>query len=212
MGAPSKPSVHVLDAEFVASAFDQAQLPAPAFAEVAFGGRSNVGKSSLINRLLGRRKLVRTSSTPGATRGLSLFRARLRLPTDEEAILDLVDLPGYGYAKRSKAERRSWGPMIETFIEQRVGLRACVVIVDVRRGPEPDDEELLAYLDHVGVPAVLVATKSDKLPVSQRKLAVQAVGKAIGRPAFGVSATTGDGIDRLWRRLLRVAQIGVEEA
>ncbi|MGF1465730.1 MAG: ribosome biogenesis GTP-binding protein YihA/YsxC [Sandaracinaceae bacterium] len=206
MASDRPSSVQVLDATFVAAATRHQELPPPAHAEIAFGGRSNVGKSSLINRLLGRRRLVRTSSTPGATRGLALFRARLRL-AGEEARLDLVDLPGYGFARRSKVERRSWGPMIESFLEHRVGLRALVVILDVRRGPEDDDRELLAYLDHIGRRAVIVATKVDKLPGSQRKLAVSAVRQAVGRPVLGVSGVTGEGLDRLWSLLLRVAHL-----
>ena len=200
----------VRDAHFVASATDLERLPPPVVAEVAFAGRSNVGKSSLINGLLQRKKLVRTSNTPGATRGINIFRVGLRVTGDEgdaphDAELDFVDLPGYGYAKRSKAERRSWGPLIEGFLANRPGLRAVVVIVDVRRGLEDDDRELLEYLQAIGSQAILVATKVDKLPKNKRKLAIQAVGE---RPrAMGFSAETGEGRDRLWGRLLRTAHL-----
>src|SRR5688572_13893742 len=159
--------IDIRDARFVASAVRTDQLPPPAFAEIAFAGRSNVGKSSLINELVVRRKLVRTSSKPGATRGLVLFRVDLAIVRGEsapvKATLDLVDLPGYGFAKRSKAERRSWGPMIEGYLESRVGLRAVVVIVDVRRGVEDEDRQLVEYLDHLGRASILVATKLDKI-------------------------------------------------
>ena len=213
--------MQVLDAQFLASADREAALPAPAFTEVAFAGRSNVGKSSLINRLTGRRKLVRTSQTPGCTRGLALFRVRLRLPKThapepgeeavpgaDEAHLDLIDLPGYGYAKRSKSERRSWGPMIEGFLEHRAGLRAVVVIVDVRRGPENDDLQLIEYLDHLGITSIVVATKTDKLPANQRKPALGKLKPRLGRVPLGFSSATGDGSERLWGRILKATHIG----
>mgnify|MGYP006277942221 CR=1 FL=1 len=200
--------MHVLDARFLAAAPRQSALPPPAFAEVAFAGRSNVGKSSLINALLERRRLVRTSSTPGCTRGLSLFRARLRPADGSEATLDLVDLPGYGFARRSKAERRSWGPMVEGFLNERVGLRAVVVIVDVRRGPEDDDRQLLEYLAHLGLEVIVVATKLDKLSASKRKPALRRLAPALGQRPVGFSATSGEGRDVLWRRIARAASLG----
>ena len=207
----SRPAPKVLDAHYLATANRQAGLPAPAFAEVAFAGRSNVGKSSLINKLLNRRKLVRTSSTPGCTRGLSLFRAEMRFG-EHDAVIDLVDLPGYGYAKRSKAERKSWGPMIEGFLEERVGLRAVVVIVDIRRGPEADDGQLLEFLDHLGIESIVVATKLDKLANNKRKPALHGLTPLLGRRAMGFSSVNGDGVTQLWWRLARVADLLPEEA
>ena len=115
------------------------------------------------------------------------------------------------YAKRSKTERRSWGPMIESYIEHRVGLRSVVVIVDVRRGPEDDDAQLLEWLDHIGKPAVVVATKLDKLPIAQRLPAIAKIKASIGRPVVGVSSETGEGRDRLWSRLIAAAGIGVDD-
>lgn len=202
----------ILDAEFLASATSLDQLPAPMFAEIAFAGRSNVGKSSLINDLVQRKKLVRTSSTPGCTRGINLFRIKVRPEGSEEhAELDFVDLPGYGYAQRSKAERKSWGPMIESFLTERPGLRATVVIVDVRRGLEPDDAQLVDYLQAIDVRPVLVATKLDKLPKNKQKLAVQAIEKSAGMRVFPYSATTSAGRDKLWRSLLRIAHVGATD-
>jgi GTP-binding protein len=196
----------VLDAEFVAGATELTQLPAPTFAEVAFAGRSNVGKSSLINNLVRRKKLVRTSSAPGCTRAINIFRVRLRTD-EEEAHLDLVDLPGYGYAQRSKAERRSWGPLIEGFLRERPGLRGAVVIVDIRRGVQDDDVQLLEFLESIDVTPILVATKLDKLPASKRKLAVAALRHEISRPVLAYSSITGDGWEALWERLLSVSSI-----
>jgi GTP-binding protein len=198
--------MNVLDAEFVAGATALGQLPAPTFAEVAFAGRSNVGKSSLINNLVQRKKLVRTSSAPGCTRAINIFRVRLR-SNEEEAHLDLVDLPGYGYAQRSKAERRSWGPLIEGFISGRPGLRGAIVIIDVRRGVQSDDIQLLEFLESVSVTPILVATKIDKLPSSKRKPAIAAIRRQVGRPVVPYSSVTGDGREQLWNRILSVSSI-----
>ena len=159
--------MEVLDASFVAAATRQAALPPPAFAEIAFAGRSNVGKSSLINKLVGLRKLVRSSSSPGATRELAL-----------------------------KLDRT-----------ERVGLRAVVVIIDIRRGPEDDDVQLLEFLAHVGVPAILVATKLDKLPANKRKPEIAKLKRQLGQKPVGFSAASGDGVDALWKRILYAASI-----
>jgi GTP-binding protein len=201
--------MNVLDAEFVAGATVLGQLPAPTFAEVAFAGRSNVGKSSLINNLVQRKKLVRTSSAPGCTRAINIFRVRLRAQEgqDEEAHLDLVDLPGYGYAQRSKAERKSWGPLIEGFLSGRPGLRGAVVIVDIRRGVQDDDLQLLEFLESVDVTPILVATKIDKLASSKRKPAVATLKRDLNRPVIPYSSVTGDGRDALWKRILSVSGI-----
>jgi len=194
------PTIH--DARFVSAATDVASLPAPTFAEVAFAGRSNVGKSSLINRMVGRRKLVRTSSTPGCTRALNLFRIEFG-----DGVLDLVDLPGYGYAKRSKTERKAWGPMIENFLQHRVGLRCVVVIIDVRRGLQEEDTQLLEFLGAIGCDAVLVATKIDKLPRNKRKPALEKLARGVGREVLPFSAESAEGKDALWHALLQRAAL-----
>jgi len=200
------PAMDVLEAEFVAGATVLGQLPAPTFAEVAFAGRSNVGKSSLINNLVRRKKLVRTSSAPGCTRAINIFRVRLRTD-DNEAHLDLVDLPGYGYAQRSKAERKSWGPLIEGFLSERPGLRGAVVIVDIRRGVQDDDRQLLEFLESVGVTPILVATKIDKLPANKRKPAVAKLQREVSQRVIPYSSVIGDGRDALWNRILSVSSI-----
>lgn len=189
------PAIH--DAQFVASATEVERLPPPTFAEIAFAGRSNVGKSSLINALLERKKLVRTSSTPGCTRGLNLFRVELGSGT-----FDLVDLPGYGYAQRSKQERRAWGSMIEGFLTRRQGLRAVVLILDVRREPSDEDRQLLEFLAHVGRPVLCVGTKLDKLSKNARAPALAALTKAVGLKVYPFSAVTGDGREALLRAIL----------
>ncbi|MFO0711818.1 MAG: ribosome biogenesis GTP-binding protein YihA/YsxC [Sandaracinus sp.] len=211
----SEPVLEILDAVFVAHAKEQDGLPPPMLAEVAFGGRSNVGKSSLINKLVNRRKLVRTSSTPGATRGLSLFRATLRLPDATRAQLDLVDLPGYGFAQRSKSERKSWGPMIEGYLESRVSLRVVVLLVDIRRGLEDDDAQLLEYLAHLGRTTVVAITKIDKVGRTDRDKSVRTitadVKKACGAAPVTVVATsaeTGEGIATLWTAIRKHAFLG----
>ncbi|HKU43231.1 MAG TPA: ribosome biogenesis GTP-binding protein YihA/YsxC [Polyangiales bacterium] len=190
----------IKDASFVLSARDVRELPAPTFAEVVFAGKSNVGKSSLLNALCGRRALARVSATPGATRGINLFRVELG-----DAVLHFVDLPGYGYAQRSKQERKAWGPMIEGYLRERAGIVLSVVIVDVRRGVADEDQQLLEFLDSLGHTSVIVATKLDKLPKAQRKPALAALAKASGRAVSGFSAESGEGGEALRARLLHAA-------
>jgi GTP-binding protein len=202
----ARPSIEVRDAQFLAAATSLADLPAPLFTEVAFAGRSNVGKSSLLNMLTGRKKLVRTSNTPGATRALVLFRVSLVIG-GAPVSLDLADLPGYGFAKRSKNERRSWGPMIETFLERRAGLGTVVVIVDARRGLEDDDRELLAYLAHLGKTPILVATKIDKATKAERKLLVERISKEARVRVLAASAETGEGREAIWSRIAQASGI-----
>jgi GTP-binding protein len=193
----------IIDAQYVTTAMNVAGLPPPLFAELAFAGRSNVGKSSLINSLAQRTKLARTSSTPGCTRGLNLFRLTLR----GGARIDFVDLPGYGFAQRSKTERAGWGPMIEGFLEQRVGLRGVVLLVDVRRGLEAEEQQLLEYLAHIKRSALVVATKVDRLPVSKRWTALSALAKQSGVKALPYSSPTGEGRSELWRALCAMSAI-----
>lgn len=194
----------IVDAQFVTTAMNVASLPPPLFAEIAFAGRSNVGKSSLINCLAQRTKLARTSGTPGCTRGLNLYRLTLR----GGGQLDFVDLPGYGFAQRSKSERAGWGPMIEGFLERRVGLRGVVLLVDVRRGLEEEEQQMLEYLAHIKKKALVVATKTDRLPMNKRKTAMFALAKQSGVKALPFSAHTGEGRDELWRALSALSGVG----
>src|SRR5262245_39971659 len=123
------PSPTIVSAEFLAAAGDQQQLPPPTSVEIAFAGRSNVGKSSLMNRLLARKGLVRTSSTPGCTRTINFFG----VGTSTGNAMTFVDLPGYGYARRAKTERAAWGDLVERYLLERVSLTAVVVVLDIRR-------------------------------------------------------------------------------
>lgn len=196
----------IVDASFLAGAATSSSLPPPTMAEIAFAGRSNVGKSSLINSLVERRGLVRTGATPGVTKQINLFEARAR----DGAVFHLIDLPGYGYSRVSKAERAAWQNLIEKYLRTRVTLAALVLLVDVRRGVEEDDAELVRFVDEAGtaqrqpVEVVIVATKVDKLGVAARRTALASISKQAGRKVIGYSAETGEGRAELWR-LLRKA-------
>jgi GTP-binding protein len=203
-----KPAVEtrVVHAEFVAGAVDLASLPPPTQVEVAFAGRSNVGKSSLLNAVMQRKSMARVGATPGVTRQLNVFEVRC----DDGLTLGLVDLPGYGWARRSKQERKDWQTMIEGYLRGRAGLRAVVLLVDVRRGVEDEERQLIDFLrqprlvsDPRPIEVILVATKFDKLTASARKPALEALRKKAGVRAIGFSAVTGDGREELWARMRR---------
>lgn len=198
-----KEQTHVVEAKFVAGAVDDASLPPPTFAEIAFAGRSNVGKSSLLNALMGRRNLARTSNTPGATRQINVFEVRCA----DGLALSFVDLPGYGWAKRSKSERAQWQAMIDGYLTKRPSLRAVVAIVDVRRGVEDDDRQLVDFLraERPEIEVVLVATKIDKLGAAARKPAIENLRRRAGDRAIAFSALGGDGREELWARIRHAA-------
>jgi GTP-binding protein len=200
---PTPSPLVVTRAEFLAAATQARGLPAATLPEIAFAGRSNVGKSSLLNALVARKKLVRTSRTPGCTRQLNLFAVELKRKGEPHAMV-LTDLPGYGFASRSKGEKESWGPMIEGYLLKREALAGLVLLVDVRRGIEDDDRELVEFWEQTEKPLVLVATKLDKLPGSKQKPALAALSRAAGARVVGFSAETGAGRDELWRRLLAI--------
>ena len=191
----------IKSANFVTSAAQPAQFPAPDLPEVAFAGRSNVGKSSLINTLVNRKKLVLTSSTPGKTRLINFFRVN-------DAFM-FVDLPGYGYAKVPHSERRSWRPMIERYLSDRESLKAVVVILDVRRTPGPEEVQLLEWLEVSDIPPVLVVTKADKLSKSARAKQLALIAEAIAVDPHDLllfSSKTRHGWDALWKAILELTQ------
>jgi GTP-binding protein len=190
-------------ASFMTSATSPAQFPDHPYPEIAFAGRSNVGKSTLINTLVGVSGLARASNTPGRTRLLNWFCIEpAKGPT-----LAFVDLPGYGYAKVSRSMREAWRPMIEAYLARSSALRAIVLLIDARRGAETDEEELLEWLGAEGITPIVVITKADKLPKAKRKPAAVAVGRGLGlaRAPLLVSAQTGEGLAELWTMILRRA-------
>ena len=156
--------------------------------EVAFAGRSNVGKSSLLNTLVGRRKMARVSKTPGRTREINFFRVN-------DAFV-LVDLPGYGYAKIAKERKADWKPLIESYLKLTPQLRGIVLLLDIRRDPSEDDLAMLDFLSEVEIPTIVAVTKSDKLTRSAVDAKVSAMAKALGLEEDQVipfSSRTGGG-------------------
>jgi len=184
--------VRVGTATFVGAASAPGRFPAPTHPEVAFAGRSNVGKSSAINRLLGRRGLARTSATPGRTQQVNFFQVDDRLT--------VVDLPGYGYARVPKTTRAAWRPLVESYLGARAALRGVVLLVDIRRGPEEEEWSLLDYLGARGVPALVLATKADKPKRRERERALAELAR-LGLPVVPFSAVTGEGVDAVWRTI-----------
>ncbi len=188
----------VTKVEFVKSAVHPPDFPELELPEIAIAGRSNVGKSSLINKLVNRRQLARVSNTPGRTQLLNFF-------TVNDAF-SLCDLPGYGYAKVPEAIRAQWGPMVERYLTQRRSLRAMLLLADVRREPGEWEAQLAEWCSAVGLAIIPVVTKVDKLSKSKRGLAIQRVARQLGfspRRVIGWSAVTGEGLEPLWRAIQR---------
>jgi GTP-binding protein len=192
--------MHVKNAQFITSAVKPAQYPPPDFPEVAFAGRSNVGKSSLINTLVNRKRLVKTSSTPGRTQLINFFLVN--------GSLSLVDLPGYGYAKVPAAVKKKWGPMIETYLSTRPGLAAVVLLMDIRRTPREEEFRLFDWLAFYGIPVVPVLTKADKLSKTKQKKQLQATARTLDIPEQELilfSAKSRLGKEALWQRMAQYA-------
>ncbi|MRR35580.1 YihA family ribosome biogenesis GTP-binding protein [bacterium] len=199
--------MNVTNAEFVTSGTRPAHYPPAELPEVAFAGRSNVGKSSLINVLVNRKGLVRTSSTPGRTQLINFFRVNGNLM--------LVDLPGYGFAKVPLAVKKEWGPMVETYLSTRPNLGCVVLIVDVRRVPTEEDQLMLQWLRAYDIPALVVVTKCDKVSKNERARQVAVITRTLGlardEMAF-FSALSKEGRDDVWARIEAILAASREEA
>ncbi len=197
----------VLSAEFVLSAKEPIHYPPAVLPEIAFAGRSNVGKSSLINTLLKRKGLARTSNTPGRTQEINFFTVNNRLA--------FIDLPGYGYAKVPEEIRKRWGPMVETYLSERETLRLVVLILDIRRDPSGEDRQLIGWLEYYRLPFLIVLTKIDKVSRSELGRRQHRIGADLGlsptTPLISFSAKTGVGRDLLWREIEKAMASDPEE-
>jgi GTP-binding protein len=177
--------------------------PAPAaLPQIAFSGRSNVGKSSLINRVLGRtrKQLARVSATPGKTQQINFYRVRADVGAVSSTQFLLADLPGYGFAQVPLGVRHAWRPLIESYLSSTAELRGVVQLIDIRRDPHGEDQKMLEFLAELGLPTLVVLTKADKLPPSQRNAREAELIRGLDLDAeqvVAVSAQTGDGCEAL---------------
>ena len=189
MSAPPREPLVIRSLEFLGGmATVGGWRPEAGLPEIAFAGRSNVGKSSLLNRLVHRKKFARVSNTPGRTREINFFKVNDRFV--------LVDLPGYGYARISKERRAEWKPLIESYLRSSRDLRGIVQLLDVRHEPTADDRRMLDFLGELGIPAVVVLTKIDKLTPAQRASRIAELASELSLDddqLIPFSAVTGDG-------------------
>ena len=185
-----KPNVlKIRQCEFVDSIFRLDKLPRDRRPQIAFAGRSNVGKSTLLNRLVGHRKMAKVSNTPGKTRSLNFFLVNERFY--------FVDLPGYGYARVSKMERASWGKLIEGFLHSSETLAGLVLLLDCRREPTGEDQQLLSWLNESRLPTLIVVTKTDKLNRDKVNRKLRQVESDLGLPSIAFSSVSGEGKNEL---------------
>jgi GTP-binding protein len=190
-------------ARFMLSASDLMHFPAPSVPEIAFLGRSNVGKSSVINSLVGT-KLARTSNTPGRTRSINFYEVRKAGQPTPEVLF--ADLPGYGYAKVSREISEDWARFVDPYLHQRSTLALCLALVDSNIPPQESDKQLVEFLAAKGRPHLLVATKCDRLSGNKLSQAMQTLKETYkGTPVVAFSAKTGVGKDELWNQIRSVA-------
>ena len=186
----------IKSAEYVTSATKPAHYPPADLPEVAFVGRSNVGKSSLINALVNRKQLVKTSSTPGRTQLINFFNI------NEEIIF--VDLPGFGYARVPQAVRKKWGPMIEGYLTTRETLKGVILIMDIRRIPGQEERDLIDWLNHYALSCILTLTKTDKLSKNKMLKQLDAIASRLSVDKKNLvlfSAKTRQGRDAVWEAI-----------
>ena len=187
----------VHNVELVISAVRPDQYPEDGLPEFALAGRSNVGKSSFINKMIGRRSMARISSKPGKTQTLNFYKI--------EEQLFYVDVPGYGYAKVSKTEREAWGKMIERYITDREQLKAVIQIVDLRHAPSREDVAMYDFMKHYNIPCIVIATKADKIPKGKwdkhKKVVRETLEMDKRDPLIVFSSETGLGKDAAWQEI-----------
>lgn len=204
--------IQLVSAEFARTATRPEEWPRGPAPELAFVGRSNVGKSSMLNALARKKGLARVSATPGRTRALQFFDVHFRpTPSARPRHVRFCDLPGYGFARVSREERDRWAAMIEDYLRGRDVLRAVVLIVDSRHEPAESDCDALAFLRATGRQVVVAATKIDKLPKTRRGAALRAVEQGLGLSrgeAVPFSAVEGTGADALWARIAALSEAG----
>ena len=172
--------IKIIKSEYVTSAVSRKTCPEELLPEIVFVGRSNVGKSSLINSLTNRKSLARTSGTPGKTQTINFFRVTLKLPAEESREIFFVDLPGYGYAKTSKTNRKLWAKFIDEYLLSRRDIKFVCQLIDMRHEPQESDLKSFAGLVEKNLPVLIVATKSDKIGKTQRQKHLDAIKKSLG--------------------------------
>lgn len=198
--------MNVTQASLIITAGNKSQFPEPILPEIAFAGKSNVGKSSLINCLINRKALARTSSQPGKTQTINFYNIQQKI--------NFVDLPGYGYAKVSKTEREKWGKLIEGYLSNRENLRQVILLVDIRHEVGANDKMMYDWITYYHNHVIVVATKADKVSRNQLQKHLSVIRKGLGLRGEDIlipfSATTKQGKDEIWNILDQVCEIEEE--